>query len=791
MIKAYAGSELRKLIEERVKWDYGQNPDKASLRQVFKSTCRVVKDMLADLYAKSSAAENKEGKEIYYMSMEFLPGTSLRNHAFNLGFENSLREALFQLGFDLEDLYAVEPDAGLGNGGLGRLASCYLDAMSALGIKGHGMSICYEYGVFKQVISGNVQQEEPDLWQDLGDCWLNRNHEESEIVIIGDKTVLAIPHDMYISGYNSTTVNNLRLWEATSPKVIDMELFSQGKYLESMEERHYIEVISKILYPEDAHIQGKVLRLSQQYFFVSASMKSMIRKHFGKYASILNIPDKLAIHINDTHPSLVVPELMRIMIDEYNLDWDSSWDIVCKTVSYTNHTVMPEALEKWELNMFNDLLPRIGEIIQIIDDKFKKKLAKHYKDEPVPQDLYIIRDGFIHMANMCVLVSHKVNGVSQLHSEIIKTQLFPGFASLYPNKFSSVTNGIAYRRWLCQANNPLCRFIEELIGPDFRKDASRLEALIKYKDEPSVLKTLSEIKRGNKLRLADYILDNNGVSVNPDSIFDVQAKRLHEYKRQLLNVFYIIDLYLSILDNPNLDIKPRTFIFSAKSSSGYYLAKQIISLILNLADLVNKDNRVQDLIKIIFLENYSVSISEILMPAAEVSQQISLAGKEASGTGNMKLMINGAITLGTLDGANVEIRNLVGDENMFLFGMKEHEVEELRNSCSYNPLSEFMDHHDLGRILEFISFGIKGVHFHDIVNSLTTGFNGPPDQYFICKDFHDYKRAQGDIEKAYQDSIGWNKMSLINISRAGFFSADRSVSTYRDLIWNEIPGSIK
>lgn len=784
MKKSYVASELKKLIEERVKWDYGKTTDKASLRQIYKSTCRVVRDIMADIYSKSDLNEKRGGKEVYYMSMEFLPGTSLRNHSYNLGFEKSLREAIYQLGFDVEDLYAMEPDAGLGNGGLGRLASCYLDAMSTQNIKGHGMSICYEYGIFKQVISENRQKEEPDLWMDLGDCWLVKNREEAETVQIGSKEVLAIPHDMYIPGYHSNTINSLRLWEATSPKVIDMELFAEGKYLEAMEEQHQIEVISKILYPEDTHTQGKVLRLSQQYFFVSASMQSMVRKHYARYGTLHNLGDKVAVHINDTHPSLVIPELMRILMDDYEMDWEYAWELVENIVTYTNHTVMPEALESWDQQLFNELLPRMGEIIGGLDQRFRRKIHKAWGQDEVSSDLSIIHDGKIFMANMCVLASHKINGVSQLHSNIIRKDLFPGFNRLYPGKFTNVTNGISYRRWLCQANPALTEMIQDIIGDGFLNDAIELEKLMAFVDDKTVVETLGQIKRGNKLRLGEYIRENNGILVDPDSIFDVQAKRLHEYKRQLLNLIHIVDLYLRIKENPNEDISPRTFLFSAKASSGYYLAKQIISFAVNLSEMLEKDPLVRERLKVVFLENYSVSLSEILMPAAEVSEQISLAGKEASGTGNMKLMINGAITLGTLDGANVEIRNQVGEENMFLFGLTAEEVDALRIGGGYNPISYFIENPDLGRILEYISYGVNNVPFGDIVNTLTTGYNGPPDQYFITKDFHDYKRAQQDIQNAYRDSGRWNRMSLINIAKSGVFSADRAIRTYCKEIWN-------
>ncbi len=786
MKKNYSSLELKKLIIERIKWDYGIEPEQVSRRQIFKSTSRVIRGILSDMYAQiHTGDEAHNAKQLYYLSMEFLPGTSLHNNAFNLQFEDSLREAVNQLGFDLDELYSLEPDAGLGNGGLGRLASCYLDALTGQGMAAHGMSICYEYGIFKQRILENKQTEEPDLWLDMEDCWLIRNKDEIEEVQIGDRTILAIPHDMFISGYDSDIVNSLRLWEATSPVAINMELFAQGKYLESMEERHLADVISKILYPEDAHEQGKILRITQQYFFISASMQSIVKKHFAKYGTISNFHDKIAVHINDTHPTMVIPELMRIFMDDYNLDWEYAWDIVTRTVSYTNHTIMSEALETWNENLFARILPRISEIIHGINGRFMRRLAKLMPDDPETRErMAIIRDGKLHMANLCVMASHKVNGVSALHSDIIKKELFPGFVKLYPSRFLNVTNGIAYRRWLCQSNPQLSELISNLIGTQFKQDSMELEKLLAYQDDHLVLDNLKRIKYGNKLRLAEYIKEKNDVVVNPDSIFDVQAKRIHEYKRQLLNLIHILDLYLRLKDNPNEDISPRTFIFAGKSASGYYIAKQIISLACNMAEMIERDPLVRERIKIVFLENYSVSLSEILLPAADVSEQISLAGKEASGTGNMKLMINGAVTLGTLDGANIEIKEQVGEENIFIFGMKANEVEDLRRYGAYNPISYLIENPSLARVVELFSSGINGVNFNDIFISLTTGYNGSPDQYFVLKDFEDYKRVQKDVQKAYEDENKWSQMSLVNIAKSGLFSADRAVLEYAEKIWN-------
>jgi len=563
-----------------------------------------------------------------------------------------------------------------------------------------------------------------------------------------------------------------------------MKLFAEGQYLKAMEEKHRAEVISKILYPEDAHREGKLLRLMQQYFFVSSSMQFLTRKHYKNFHTLDNFHKKAAIHINDTHPTMAIPELMRIFIDDYEYSWEKAWDIVCRTISYTNHTIMPEALEQWPESLFSELLPRIHSIIVEINRRFNEECMQNACTQGENRkDMAIINDGKIRMANLCVVASHKVNGVSELHSEIIKDKLFSGFNAVTPEKFTNVTNGIAYRRWLCQANPKLSNLIETLCGNEFKKNATALERLMRYKNDDEILSRISEIKRDNKIRLAEYIKNHNGIIVNPDSIFDLQVKRLHEYKRQLLNLLHIMDLYNRIKEDRNMDFHPQTFIFGAKAAAGYSMAKQIISLACNLSEEIEKDPTVSELIKIVFLENYSVSLSELIMPAAEVSEQISLAGKEASGTGNMKLMINGAITIGTLDGANVEINQEVGSENIFLFGMNVKEVDELRKSGSYNPWSLCHSNPSLEKILNKLTKGVNGVVFGDIANSLTTGYNGAADQYFVLADFEDYKRTQGEIQKAYLNKKSWNSMSLVNIAKAGFFSADRSVHEYAKNIW--------
>ena len=796
--------ELRDHIRKKLLRHLGTDPDSANITELYKAVCLVVRDIMSELqmktYDEGSAHRNKE---LYFLSMEFLPGPSLKNNLFNLGLENAISDAVSEFGANLNALYDMDPDAGLGNGGLGRLASCYLDAVATCGMAGHGMSICYEYGIFKQKIEEGWQKELADDWLDLGDVWLRSKEEEIKEVRFGGKlkeiwnekgemklihtdytTVLAIPRDMLITGYGSNVINTLRLWESTSPVSIDMELFARGEYLKSMEQKHMAEIISKILYPEDAHREGKTLRIMQQYFFISASMQTIVDKHLSTFPNLNNFADKVAIHINDTHPTLAIPELMRIFIDEHNYAWDEAWEIVSSAISYTNHTIMPEALEVWPEDLFARFLPRLHSIVWEINRRLLQRLQSQYSyDDKLRNSMSIIYEEKIHMANLCVTAAHKVNGVSRLHSDIIRKKLFGGFAQMDPEKFTNVTNGIAYRRWLCQANPQLSEFIDELIGPAFHKNAEELEKLKDYKDNPAVLERLDNIKLYHKQNLTKFIKEHNGINVDPHSIFDVQVKRIHEYKRQLLNLLHIIHLYNGIIEYPQKEFQPRTFIFAGKAAAGYYFAKQVIRLAFHLSEAVNKDPLVKDRLKIVFLENYSVSQSEIIMPAAEVSEQISLAGKEASGTGNMKMMINGAVTIGTLDGANVEISQAVGNENIFLFGMNAEEAEALRNSGTYSPWSLYQNNADINRVIGFISGKINSENFSELLNYLTTGFNGDADPYFILADFESYKKTQQDISAAYSDRISWNRMSLQNIASAGIFSADRAVKEYAERIW--------
>ena len=757
--------------------------------------------MLAEKRSKfAKQYKEKEGKQVYYMSMEFLVGTSLRNNLYNLGMESVFKSALKQKKIDINSLYAMEPDAGLGNGGLGRLASCYMDAMTSLGMMGTGFSIRYEFGIFKQKIVDGWQMEFPDNWLEMGDVWLNRREDESFIIKFGGtlkeewtdgklkvthenyQPVMAVPYDMYISGYDTDAVNKLVLWSAKSPNNLDMTAFSRGEYVRSLEENTMAEVISKILYPADDHIEGKRLRIKQQYLLVSASLQSILLKHIKKYKTLDNLPDKVAIHINDTHPALCVPELTRILIDEYGYDWDKAWDIVTRTLTYTNHTVMSEALERWPESLFSAELPRIYQIVLEINRRLVQKLNEVYPGD-IAKIEYMspVAHGEVRMANLCLAACHKVNGVSKLHSDILINSIFKDYYNIEPDKFTNVTNGIAYRRWLCQSNPELASLIKNLIGDKFVHDATALEGLLKYKGDKNVLESLQKIKLVKKQALAKYISHANGINVDPSSIFDVQIKRLHEYKRQLLNVLQILHMYNVIKDNPNADITPRTFVFAAKASAGYMMAKQIIRLISAVADLVDSDAAVRDKIKVVFIEDYKVSLAEIIIPAAEISEQISIAGKEASGTGNMKLMINGAVTLGTLDGANVEICEQVGKDNIFLFGMTAPEVEELWRK-GYNP--NFFVTPELKRVLDMLTSGILGTRFEDISKSLLTNSFGTADAYMTIADFESYRQAQERVGKEYLNRDKFTDMSLVNIAKAGIFSADRAVKEYADNIWN-------
>ena len=791
----------REAMEDALRRIFGCSLQDATEKQIYRALCTVVRELLAEknrLFQNRCAKEEK--KEVYYMSMEFLVGTSLRNNLYNLGIEQEYRDFLAQVGISIDHLYAMEPDAGLGNGGLGRLASCYMDAATGLGYPVTGCSIRYEFGIFRQKIVDGWQMEFPDNWLEMGDVWLRTREDDAvevkfggevrewmdngrfKVAQVGYQSVIAVPHDMFISGYDSDAANRLILWSAKLPQSFDMAAFSRGDYVRALERNAMAETISKVLYPADDHIQGKRLRLKKQYLLVSASLQSILKKHYRKYHTYANLADKLAIHINDTHPALCVPELMRLLIDEHDFGWDEAWEITCNTLSYTNHTVMSEALERWSVDLFREQLPRVYSICVEINRRLIERLCAVYpNDWGKINYMAVIANNEVRMANLCLAACHAVNGVSKLHTDILRNGIFRDYCQITPDRFLNVTNGIAYRRWLCQSDPLLTDYLTGLIGNGFQRDARELEKLMKYEDDDKVLAELRRIKRKNKERLAKLIEEQNGIRVDPDSIFDIQIKRLHEYKRQLLNILHVLYLYNQIKKNPDAPFVPRTFIFAAKASAGYIRAKQIISLIVAVSNYINADPQVRDKLKVVFIEDYKVSLAEIIIPAADISEQISVAGKEASGTGNMKLMINGAVTIGTLDGANVEIHEQVGDDNIFLFGMKAHEVEALWQR-GYDP-NEFLTD-ELREVLDMLTSGILGQRFDDLVDSLLTKRFGVADAYMTVADFADYARAQKLVSETYLDQKKFARMSLVNIAKAGIFSSDRSVREYAEKIWD-------
>lgn len=798
MKNAISAVQAKKMITDKLSHFFGVSPDTASDDQFYKAVSMIVRDRLSEMNSEfRDTADKQDSKQIYYLCMEFLMGRSLKNNLYNLGLTSVFEEALAAMDVKLDKLYEKEPDAGLGNGGLGRLAACYLDGLATNGFQSMGYSIRYEAGIFKQKLVDGWQTELPDFWLPGGDVWLVPREERAcEVKFEGwiedswdgdyhhvnhrdANVVTAIPYDMYVSG-KGKGVSRLRLWASKKPE-LDMALFNQGDYIKAMEQSAMAEAISKVLYPADNSPEGKSLRLRQQYFLVSASIQDIIQRHLTKYGTFENLPDKIAIHINDTHPTMAIPELMRIMLDECGYGWDEAWSIVTRTVAYTNHTVMKEALECWSEELYSRLLPRIYQITKEIDNRFRAYVWSMTGDAEKVERMAIVSNGVVRMANLCVAGSHSVNGVSALHSEILKDTVFNDFYTLTPDKFCNVTNGIAFRRWICQANPALTAYITELIGDRFIVKSDELLKLRDFKDDKTVLNKLAEIKHENKVRFAKEIKKRNGIDIDPDSIFDVQVKRLHEYKRQQLNVLNIIAEYQMLKANPNADFYPKTYIFASKAAPGYFMAKKIIELIDALSNLINNDPDVNKKLKVVFVEDYNVSLAEILMPAADISEQISLAGTEASGTGNMKLMLNGAVTLGTLDGANVEIHDAVGDENIFIFGMKTPEVNDLTRS-GYNPQSYIDNNEVLKGTIDFLRNGINGKRFDEIVSSLVN-----VDPYMALADFADYQKAQKEVSAAYADTERFAKMSLMNISGAGIFSADRSIMDYAEYIWNTKP----
>ena len=795
----YTVTTMKDALREKLKQSFGCAVDEATESQMMRAAALVLRDVMSEReLATKRISRMRRDRQVHYLSMEFLMGRSLMKNAYNLGLGEVLTEAIEDLGFKAADVFESEPDAGLGNGGLGRLAACYLDSMTTLEIPATGYSICYELGIFRQRIVDGQQVELPDDWKDIGGVWLLPKPQESETVYFGGTVrkfwdngrlhvvpegatpVTAVPFDMEIAGYGTEQVNLLRLWDAKSPVPIDMSLFSQGAYLRAVEQHAMAETIAKVLYPEDNHYEGKSLRLKQQYFFVSATMQSIVRKHIEVYGTVTNFHEKNVIQINDTHPALCIPELMRLFMDDAGLDWDTAWDITRRSVAYTNHTVLAEALERWPQELMQTLIPRVYEIIDEIAHRHQRRVEEFYHDPQRTAEMAIIWDGQVRMANLCIAGCMAVNGVSELHSRILRQDVFKSACFMEPNKFKNVTNGIDHRRWLSQINPRLDLFITELTGSDdYLSQPLALRELEPFAADASALERLEAIKLANKEDLAAYIKHTQGVILNPHTIFDVQVKRLHEYKRQLLNVLDIIALYQQLRDDPNMEMSPHTFLFGAKAAPGYAVAKRIIRLINSLANQINADPVCSDRLQVVFLENYRVSLAEHLMPASEVSQQISTAGKEASGTGNMKFMMNGALTVGTLDGANVEMHDLLGDENMFLFGLHADEVAQLRAE-GYVPQHWYARNEVLHRVIDQLRAGFSdGVAYEDLARDLLMN-----DTYMLLADFDAYRAAEMRMAATYRDRATWNRMSLINIARSGIFAADRAVAEYADNIWH-------
>ena len=789
--------QLSVLLQEQVE-AMGYTVDTASDEIFYKACALVTRNLLRDKRRHfMSDCKSRGRKNAYYLCMEFLLGRSLKNNIYNMKLDGLFRQALDGFGVNMEALFEQEPDAGLGNGGLGRLAACFMDALATCDYPAMGYSILYEYGIFKQKIVDGWQTELPDAWLPGGDIWLVPRPEHTVNVNFGGtieefwdygyhhvlhkdySVVKAVPYDLMISGFDSKGISVLRVWSAKSPG-FDMESFNRGDYISAMGQSSVAEAISKVLYPNDNHPAGKNLRLRQQYFLVAASISDIVRRHMETYGTLDNFSEKNAIHINDTHPALAIPELMRILLDECGYSWEKAWEIVTRTFAYTNHTVMSEALERWNEDLMRTLLPRIYQIIVEINNRFCGKLRDFYNlDGSRISRMSIIDNHQVHMANLSIVGSHSVNGVSNLHSQILKDDLFHDFYQIEPHKFTNVTNGIASRRWLYQSNPRLTRCITDLIGDGFLHDMSQLQQLKRYENDPSVLEQLAKIKLANKQDFARYIKDHTGQIIDPNSLFDVQVKRLHEYKRQHLNALQILTMYNEIKTNPHADIQPTTFIFGAKAAPGYYLAKQIIKFICSLGEMLENDPQTRDLLKIVYLEDYRVTLSELLMPASEISEQISLAGTEASGTGNMTLMLNGAVTIGTWDGANIEIGESVGPENIFVFGMRTSEVNQVKAS-GYYPTELYASNPVLRDAIDMlVQGGIAGDQFPQLCDSLKH-----KDPYMVLRDFASYDETRRKAHATYQkDQTTWQRMSLNNIAASGYFCADRAVQEYARNIW--------
>ncbi len=808
--KRFEKESFKTEVKNNVRILYRRDIEEATPQQLFQAVSYAVKEAIIDDWlATQKTYEKEDPKTVYYMSMEFLMGRALGNNLINMTAYDEVKEALNELGIDLNVLEDEEPDAALGNGGLGRLAACFLDSLATLGYAAYGCGIRYHYGMFKQKIKDGYQVEVPDNWLKNGNPFELRRDEYATEVRFGGtirveynekekrnfyiqenfESVLAIPYDMPIVGYGNHLVNTLRIWDAQAITEFKLDAFDRGEYHKAIEQENLAKNIVEVLYPNDNHYAGKELRLKQQYFFVSASLQTILKKHVKKHGTVNNLYDKVVIQMNDTHPTVAVAELMRLLIDEYALEWDEAWDITTKTVAYTNHTIMAEALEKWPIDLFSRLLPRVYQIIQEIDRRFVEQVRAQYPgDEGKVARMAILRDGQVRMAHLAIVAGFSVNGVARLHTEILKKQELKDFYEMMPEKFNNKTNGITQRRFLLHGNPLLAEWVTKYIGDGWITDLSQMEKLKVLADDPNARAEFMEIKYKNKERLARYILEHNKVEVDPRSIFDVQVKRLHEYKRQLLNILHVMYLYNQIKEHPEITFYPKTFIFGAKAAAGYARAKQTIKLINSVADVVNNDLSINGKLKIVFIEDYRVSNAEIIFAAADVSEQISTASKEASGTGNMKFMLNGAPTLGTMDGANVEIVEEVGEENAFIFGLSSDEVINYEINGGYNPQEIYFNDWDLKRVIDQLVDGTYSngdrEMFKDIYNSLLTGQGAPrPDTYFILKDFRSYVEAQKRVEEAYRDKERWAKMAILNVASCGKFTSDRTIQDYVNEIW--------
>lgn len=796
----YTKREFEKLLKDKLMSECNVTLDMASADQIYRCLAMITRQIMSDRQKQFQSKVLGEGKkQVYYLCMEFLMGRSLRTSLFNLGLNEVAESVLADADVKIDTIYEQEPDAGLGNGGLGRLAACYLDGMATDCIPGTGYSILYEYGIFKQKIVDGWQQETADNWLSGGQVWIKSHPDQAQEIRFDGQavetweggfhhvkyenynSVIAVPNDMYVAGYGSNGVSKLRLWQAKAPS-FDMSSFNAGNYNTAISHSASAELISKILYPNDNHTEGKILRLRQQYFFSAASIADILQNHLNQYGTLDNLADKVAIQLNDTHPTVAIPEMMRILLDECSYEWDAAFDICRKVFAYTNHTVMSEALEKWNADIFRNTLPRIWQIVCEMDRRCRADLAKAFPGDQGKIDyMAIIGDNQVRTANICAYTCHAINGVSKLHSEIIKDSVFHDYFLYKPQAFKNVTNGIAYRRWLLASNPGLTSLLEETIGDGFKTDAAELKKLEKFVDDKTVQAAAAKVKRENKVLFANYLQKSTGQVIDPDSIFDCQVKRMHEYKRQHLNALNIAAEYLYLKNNPNAEFTPKTYIFGAKAAPGYYMAKQMIRMICKLGKLIDEDPAVRGKLRIVYLEDYCVSLSERLMPASEVSEQISLAGTEASGTGNMKFMLNGAITLGTLDGANVEIADAAGHENEIIFGMLTPEVNALKG-MGYHPNAFISGDNTAMAVLDFLEKGWNGENFSEVTSNLRNS-----DPYMVMADFKDYRRAQHDLQELYRDKQKWNHMSLMNISNAGIFSADRSIMDYARDIWGATP----